>query len=80
VQTSATDNAPSRQPQREKRKNKKKKKNEGARRQKEKEEGKNPAMAFEQSDGARSAAGRMTALSLPLNVREHRFQMHHCRR
>ena len=28
--------------------------------------------------GARSAAGSMTALSLALNVREHRFQMHHC--
>jgi hypothetical protein len=30
--------------------------------------------------GARSAAGRMTALSLPPNVREHGFQMHHYRR
>ncbi|RKE35878.1 hypothetical protein B0G76_2007 [Paraburkholderia sp. BL23I1N1] len=29
--------------------------------------------------GARSAAGSMTALSLTLNVREHRFQMHHYR-
>jgi hypothetical protein len=29
--------------------------------------------------GARSAAGSMTALSLALNVREHRFQMHHYR-
>ncbi|CAE6697162.1 hypothetical protein R69888_00526 [Paraburkholderia haematera] len=28
--------------------------------------------------GARSAAGSMTALSLTPNVREHRFQMHHC--
>ena len=28
--------------------------------------------------GARSAAGSMTALSLGLNVRGHRFQMHHC--
>jgi len=28
--------------------------------------------------GARSAAGRMTALSLAPSVREHRFQMHHC--
>ncbi|RZF31767.1 hypothetical protein EVC45_01515 [Paraburkholderia sp. UYCP14C] len=31
----------------------------------------------EQGIGARSAAGRMTALSPGLNVREHRFQMHH---
>ncbi len=29
--------------------------------------------------GARSAAGSMTALSLALNVRGHRFQMHHYR-
>jgi hypothetical protein len=29
--------------------------------------------------GARSAAGRMTPLSLTPNVREHRFQMHHYR-
>ena len=29
--------------------------------------------------GARSAAGRMTPLSLAPNVREHRFQMHHYR-
>ncbi|AIP29872.1 hypothetical protein DR64_2025 [Paraburkholderia xenovorans LB400] len=29
-------------------------------------------------DGARSAAGRMTALSPGRNVREHGFQMHHC--
>ncbi|MEA3129686.1 MAG: hypothetical protein QOF46_1481 [Paraburkholderia sp.] len=29
--------------------------------------------------GARSAAGRMTAVSLTLNVREHGFQMHHYR-
>ena len=28
-------------------------------------------------DGARSAAGRMSALSLRPNVREHRFQMCH---
>jgi hypothetical protein len=28
--------------------------------------------------GARSAAGRMTALSRTRSVREHRFQMHHC--
>jgi hypothetical protein len=27
--------------------------------------------------GARSAAGRMTALSLAPNAREHGFQMHH---
>jgi hypothetical protein len=27
--------------------------------------------------GTRSAAGRMTSLSLTLNEREHRFQMHH---
>ncbi len=30
-------------------------------------------------DGARSAAGRMTALSRVWNVREHRFQMSHYR-
>ncbi|MFM0505685.1 hypothetical protein, partial [Paraburkholderia caffeinilytica] len=29
--------------------------------------------------GARSAAGRMSPLSLTPNVREHRFQMHHYR-
>jgi hypothetical protein len=29
--------------------------------------------------GAHSAAGSMTPLSLMLNVREHRFQMHHYR-
>jgi hypothetical protein len=28
--------------------------------------------------GARSVAGRMTALSLRLNVRGHGFQMYHC--
>jgi len=30
-------------------------------------------------DGARSAAGCMTALSKAPNAREHRFQMHHYR-
>jgi hypothetical protein len=34
-------------------------------------------MVFERSYGARSAAGRMTALSLPPNARGHGFQMHH---
>ncbi|MGF6302254.1 hypothetical protein OKW42_005607 [Paraburkholderia sp. WC7.3d] len=34
-------------------------------------------MVLEWGFGARSAAGRMTALSLPPNVREHGFQMHH---
>ncbi len=32
---------------------------------------------YEQLFGARSAAGRMTPLSLAPNAGEHRFQMHH---
>jgi hypothetical protein len=36
-------------------------------------------MVFERGYGARSAAGSMTALSLPLNVRGHGFQMYHYR-
>jgi hypothetical protein len=34
---------------------------------------------YEMPFGARSAAGSMTPLSPRLNVREHRFQMHHYR-
>jgi hypothetical protein len=34
---------------------------------------------YEDRDGARSAAGRMTAVSRTRNVREHGFQMHHYR-
>ncbi|MGF6808783.1 hypothetical protein OKW30_003909 [Paraburkholderia sp. Clong3] len=34
-------------------------------------------VVFERGFGARSAAGRMTALSLAPNVRGHGFQMHH---
>ena len=33
---------------------------------------------LERGFGAQSAAGSMTALSLPSNVREHGFEMHHC--
>jgi hypothetical protein len=40
---------------------------------------KNDGQYLKYRDGARSAAGRMTALSLGLNVRGHGFQMHHYR-
>ncbi|CAE6725241.1 hypothetical protein R69927_04700 [Paraburkholderia domus] len=39
----------------------------------------NDPIVYEVLFGARSAVGRMTALSLALNVRGHRFQMHHYR-
>ncbi|WP_233802387.1 hypothetical protein [Paraburkholderia sp. HP33-1] len=35
------------------------------------------SVVCERGFGARSAAGSMTALSLPPNVREHGCQMHH---
>ena|GEM_PF-6291451 len=41
------------------------------------DEAKQSRMVFDRCYGARSAAGRMTALSLWPNARGHGFQMHH---